>query len=87
MHTGRALAAYLKDQDPRVRDGEVDPHAFAVVGVVRPDAVHVQLPGHLQQLDVGLCGRHAPAETTLDHQSSISDCQYADSLVSHLCLL
>lgn len=70
-----------------MRDGEVDPHAFAVVGRVRPDAVHVQLPGHLQQLDVGLCGRHAPAQTTLDPQSPTADCYYADSRVSHLCLL
>lgn len=60
-----------------MRDGEVDPHALAVVGRVRPDAVHVQLPRHLQQLDVRLCGRHPPADTTLDHRSWISSCKCA----------
>lgn len=59
----RRSAAYLKDQDSRVCDGEVDPHALAVMGGVRPYAVHVQLPRHLQQLDVSLCRRHAPVET------------------------
>lgn len=45
---------HLKDQHSRVCDSQVDPHSLTVVRRVRPDAVHIQLPGHLQQLNVRL---------------------------------
>lgn len=60
----------LKDQDPRVRDGQVDPHALPVVSAVRPDAVHVQLPRHLQQLNVGLSRGRASAGDACFYQPS-----------------
>lgn len=53
---------YLEDQHPQVCDGEIDPHALSVMGGVRADAVHVQLPGHLQQVHVRLGRGVASAE-------------------------
>lgn len=50
----QVFATYLKDQHSRVCDGQVDPHTLPVMGRVRPDAVHIQLPRHLQQLDIGV---------------------------------
>lgn len=53
---------YLKDQHSRVCYSQVDPHSLAVVCRVGPDAVHVQLPGHLQEVDVGLSWGQTPAQ-------------------------
>lgn len=53
---------HLKDQHSRVCDSQVDPHSLTVVRRVRPDAVHIQLPGHLQQLDVGLGWGQTPTQ-------------------------
>lgn len=54
---------YLKDQHSRVCDSQVDPHSLTVVCGVGSDAVHVQLPGHLQQVDVRLSWRQTPEHT------------------------
>lgn len=43
-------------------DSQVDPHTLAVVSRVRPDAIHVQLPRHLQQVDVRVSWRYTSTE-------------------------
>lgn len=53
---------YLKDQHSRVCDSQVDPHSLTVVCRVRSDAVHIQLPAHLQQVDVRLGRGQTPAQ-------------------------
>lgn len=53
---------YLKDQHPRVCHSQVDPHSLTVMCRVRSDAVHIQLPGHLQQVDVRLSRGQTPAQ-------------------------
>lgn len=53
---------YLKDQHSRVCYSQVDPHSLTVVRRVGSDAVHVQLSGHLQQVDVRLSWRQTPAK-------------------------
>lgn len=55
--------AYLQHQHPHVCHSQVDLCPLAVAGGVRADSVHLQLPGHVQQLNVRL-GRRLPSGDT-----------------------
>lgn len=58
----RPSTTYLKYQHSRVCDSQVDSHSLPIVGRVRPDAIHIQLPGHLQHLDVRVCWRRTSSK-------------------------
>lgn len=72
-HPARVLAAtpgpqaHPQHQHPHVCDGQVDLCPLAVAGGVRADPVHLQLPGHVQQLNVRL-GRRLPSGETRTHK-------------------
>lgn len=53
-------APYLEHEDSHVGHGQVDLGALPVGSLVKPDAVHLQLPGHLQHLEIRLRGGLAP---------------------------
>lgn len=55
--------AHPQDQHPHVCHGQVDLRPLAIAGGVRTNPVHLQLPGHVQQLNIRL-GRHLPAGDT-----------------------
>lgn len=55
--------AHPQDQHPHVCHGQVDLQPLAVAGRVRTDPVHLQLPGHVQQLSIRL-GRRLPTADT-----------------------
>lgn len=53
---------YLEHQHPGVRHRQAELGALSVLGRVQADAVHLQAPGDLQELVVGLCGSLSAAE-------------------------
>lgn len=55
--------AHPQHQHPHVCHSQVDLGALAVAGGVQTDPVHLQLPGHVQQLNVRL-GRRLPSGDT-----------------------
>lgn len=57
------VPAHPQHQHPHVCHGQVDLGALAVAGGVQTDPVHLQLPGHVQQLNVRL-GRRLPSGDT-----------------------
>lgn len=52
---GVRVGTHLEDQHPGVSHSQAEFTALAVFSRVETDAVHLQPPGDLQQLVVGLC--------------------------------
>lgn len=52
---------YLEHEDARVGNRQADLGPLPVGSLVKPDAVHLQLAGDVQHLEVGLGRRLAPA--------------------------
>lgn len=53
-------AAYLEHEDTHVGNRQVNLGSLPVGSLVKPDAVHFQLSGNFEHLEIGLSRRLAP---------------------------